>query len=111
MLEVIRQDYIRTAKAKGLTRRTVIFKHAFRNALLPIITNIGLFLPTLLGGAVITETIFSWGGLGYYYITSVQSQDYPVIQALSMVGALAVLIANLLTDLAYAWIDPRIRYD
>ncbi len=111
MLEVIRQDYIRTAKAKGLSRRAVIFKHAFRNALLPIITNIGLFLPTLLGGAVIDETIFSWGGLGYQYITAITEQDYPIIQALSMVSALAVLIANLLTDLAYAWVDPRIRFD
>jgi len=111
MLEVIRQDYIRTAKAKGLTRRSVIFKHAFRNALLPIITNIGLFLPALIGGAVITETIFSWGGLGYQYITAITEQDYPIIQALSMVSALAVLIANLLTDLAYAWVDPRIRFD
>jgi len=111
MLEVIRQDYIRTAKAKGLSRRSVIFKHAFRNALLPIITNIGLFLPALLGGAVIVESIFSWGGLGYQYITAITEQDYPVIQALSMVSALAVLIANLLTDLAYAWVDPRIRFD
>jgi len=111
MLEVIRQDYIRTARAKGLAPRVVIFKHAFRNALLPIITNIGLYLPALLGGAVITETIFSWGGLGYYYITSIQDSDYPVIQALSMIGALAVLLANLLTDLTYAWVDPRIRYD
>jgi peptide/nickel transport system permease protein len=111
MLEVIRQDYIRTAKAKGLSPRVVIFKHAFRNALLPIITNIGLYLPALLGGAIITETIFSWGGLGYYYITAITSSDYPVIQALSMIGALAVLLANLLTDLAYAWVDPRIRYD
>ncbi len=111
MLEVIRQDYIRTAKAKGLSPRVVIFKHAFRNALLPIITNIGLYLPALLGGAIITETIFSWGGLGYYFITAITSSDYPVIQALSMIGALAVLLANLLTDLAYAWVDPRIRYD
>jgi peptide/nickel transport system permease protein len=111
MLEVIRQDYIRTARAKGLSPRVVIFKHAFRNALLPIITNIGLYLPALLGGAIITETVFSWGGLGYYYITAITSSDYPVIQALSMIGALAVLMANLLTDLAYAWVDPRIRYD
>jgi peptide/nickel transport system permease protein len=111
MLEVIRQDYIRTARAKGLSPRVVIFKHAFRNALLPIITNIGLYLPALLGGAIITETIFSWGGLGWYYITAITSSDYPVIQALSMIGALAVLLANLLTDLAYAWVDPRIRFD
>ncbi len=111
MLEVIRQDYIRTARAKGLSPRVVIFKHAFRNALLPIITNIGLYLPALLGGAIITETIFTWGGLGWYYITAITTSDYPVIQALSMIGALAVLLANLLTDLAYAWVDPRIRYD
>jgi peptide/nickel transport system permease protein len=111
MLEVVRQDYIRTARAKGLTPRVVIFKHAFRNALLPIITNIGLYLPALIGGTVIVETIFSWGGLGYVYYTSITEQDYPVIQAISMVGALAVLLANLLTDLAYAWVDPRIRYD
>ncbi len=111
MLEVIRQDYIRTAKAKGLSPRVVIFKHAFRNALLPIITNIGLYLPALIGGAVITETIFSWGGLGYTYITAITQQDYPVVQGISMVGALSVLIANLLTDLTYAWVDPRIRYD
>jgi peptide/nickel transport system permease protein len=111
MLEVIRQDYIRTAKAKGLSPRVVIFKHAFRNALLPIITNVGLYLPLLLGGAVITETIFSWGGIGYLYISAIQNSDYPVIQAVSMIGALAVLVANLLTDLTYAWVDPRIRYD
>lgn len=111
MLEVIRQDYIRTAKAKGLAPRVVIFKHAFRNALLPIITNIGLYLPALIGGAIITETIFSWGGLGFYYIQAIQGSDYPVIQSVSMIGALAVLVANLLTDLTYAWVDPRIRYD
>jgi peptide/nickel transport system permease protein len=111
MLEVINQDYIRTAKAKGLSRRTVIFKHAFRNAVLPIITNIALYLPNLVGGAVITETIFSWGGLGYLLITSITANDYPVIQAILMISALAVLLANLLADLAYAWVDPRIRYD
>jgi peptide/nickel transport system permease protein len=111
MLEVLGQDYIRTAKAKGLARRTVIFKHAFRNALLPIITNIGLYLPALIGGAVITETIFSWTGIGYLYITAVQGSDYPLIQGISMVLALAVLMANLLTDLTYAWVDPRIRFD
>ncbi len=111
MLEVIRQDYIRTARAKGLSRRAVIFKHAFRNALLPIITNIGLYLPALIGGAVITETIFSWGGIGYTFIQAVTNQDYPVVQGISMIIALAVLLANLLTDLTYAWVDPRIRYD
>ena len=111
VLDVLSQEFITVAHAKGLAPRIVIFKHAFRNALLPIITNIGLYLPALLGGAVITETIFSWGGLGYYYITAITSSDYPVIQAISMIGALAVLLANLLTDLTYAWVDPRIRYD
>jgi peptide/nickel transport system permease protein len=111
MLEVIRQDYIRTARAKGLKRRTVIFKHAFRNALLPIITNIGLYIPALIAGAVITETIFSWGGVGYTYISAVQASDYPLVQGISIILALAVLLANLLTDLTYAWVDPRIRYD
>jgi peptide/nickel transport system permease protein len=111
MLEVIHQDYIRTARAKGLSRRVVIFKHAFRNAVLPIITNIALYLPALVGGAIITETIFTWGGLGYLYITSISSYDYAVIQALSMISAVAVLISNLLADLVYAWVDPRIRYD
>jgi peptide/nickel transport system permease protein len=111
MLEVINQDYIRTAKAKGLSRRVVIFKHAFRNAVLPIITNIALFLPALIGGAVITETVFSWGGIGYLFIQSINISDYPTLQALLMIGALATLLANLLADLTYAWVDPRIRYD
>jgi peptide/nickel transport system permease protein len=79
--------------------------------LLPIITNIGLYLPALLGGAVITETIFSWGGVGYLYYNSIEANDFPVVQAISLIGALAVLIANLLTDLTYAVVDPRIRYD
>jgi peptide/nickel transport system permease protein len=111
MLEVIRQDYIRTAKAKGLSRRVIIFKHAFRNAVLPIITNIALYLPALVGGAIITETIFTWGGVGYLFITSVTSNDYAVVQAISMILALAVLVSNLLADLTYAWVDPRIKYD
>jgi peptide/nickel transport system permease protein len=111
MLDVLHQDFIRTAKAKGLRRRTVIFKHAFRNAVLPIITNIALYLPALVGGAIITETIFSWGGIGYLFITSITANDYPTIQALLMISALATLLAKLLADLTYAWVDPRIRYD
>jgi len=111
MLDVLHQDYIRTAKAKGLSPARVVFKHAFRNAVLPIVTNIALFLPALVGGAVITETIFSWGGLGFLFIQSIQASDYPTLQALLMIGALAVLIANLLADITYALVDPRIRYD
>jgi peptide/nickel transport system permease protein len=111
MLEVLSQDYIRTAKAKGLPRRVVIFKHAFRNAVLPIITNIALYLPALIGGAVITETVFAWGGLGYTFFNSAVNQDYPFVQSFLMISAFAVLLANLLADLTYAWVDPRIRYD
>jgi len=110
MLDVLHQEYIRTARAKGVRRRAVVFKHAFRNAVLPIITNIGLYLPALVGGAVITETIFSWGGIGYLFYQSVIASDYPTIQALLMMGAFAVLLSNLLTDLTYAWVDPRIQY-
>jgi peptide/nickel transport system permease protein len=111
MLEVINQDYIRTAKAKGLSRRVVIFKHAFRNAVLPIITNVALYLPALVGGAIIVETVFSWNGLGYFYFTELTANDYPSVQALLMIGALAVLLSNLLADVTYALVDPRIRYD
>ena len=111
LLDVINQDYIRTARAKGLPQRTVIVKHAMRNALLPIVTNIGFFLPALVGGAIITEGIFSWPGIGLLFIHSLQTQSYNTLQALLMISALAVLLANLLTDLAYAWVDPRIRYD
>jgi len=111
MLEVLHQDYIRTARAKGLTARRVVLKHALRNAILPIVTNVALFLPALIGGAVITETIFSWGGLGYQFFNSIQSSDYPFVQSFLMLSALAVLLANLLSDLTYAWVDPRIRYD
>jgi peptide/nickel transport system permease protein len=111
MLDVIHQDYIRTAKAKGVRRHAVIFKHAFRNAILPIITNIALYLPTLVGGFVITETLFTYPGVGYLFFTSIQVGDYSVVDALLMLSAVAVLLANLLADLTYAWVDPRIRYD
>jgi peptide/nickel transport system permease protein len=111
MLEVINQDYIRTAKAKGVKRRTIIFKHAFRNAVLPIITNVALYLPSLVGGAIIVESIFTWNGLGLYYYTELTNKDFPSVQALLMVGALATLLSNLLADVTYAFVDPRIRYD
>jgi peptide/nickel transport system permease protein len=110
MLEVLNQDFIRTARAKGLTRRTIIWKHAMRNGLLPIVTNIGLELPGLIGGAVIIEQIFSLPGMGSLFIDAAQSYDYPVVIAiLILIGGLTLLF-NILTDLAYAFVDPRIRY-
>jgi peptide/nickel transport system permease protein len=111
MLEVINQDYIRTARAKGLSRRSVVFKHALRNALLPVITNIAITVPGLVAGAIITETIFGWPGMGRLFYESLTQLDYPVLQALLMISALGVLLGNLLGDLTYAWVDPRIRYD
>ncbi|HEY8284041.1 MAG TPA: ABC transporter permease [Chloroflexota bacterium] len=111
MLEVINQDYIRTARAKGLSRRTVVLKHALRNALMPIITNIALALPQLIGGAIITETIFAWPGMGQLFSNALSNSDYPTLQALLMLSAVGVLVGNLAGDLVYAWVDPRIRYD
>jgi len=111
MLEVLSQDYVRTAKAKGLSQRQVIWKHAARNALIPAITNIGLQLPGLLGGAIVTEQIFSWPGMGKLYVQASQASDYPTLIAyLVMLGAL-VLVFNIVTDLSYALVDPRIRYN
>ncbi len=110
MVEVLRQDYIRTARAKGLTPRRVLFHHALRNALLPLITLLGLSLPALLGGSVILETIFSIPGMGRLFYDSVIARDYPVIMALLVLGAVLTLFGNLLADMAYAVADPRIRY-
>jgi peptide/nickel transport system permease protein len=109
MLEVLHEDYLRTARAKGLAPRHVIIRHALRNALLPVITLIGLQLGALLAGAVITETIFSWPGIGLLTIESIQSRDYPVVQACVLLISVTYIVVNVLTDLAYAWIDPRIR--
>ncbi|MCL6444378.1 MAG: ABC transporter permease [Alicyclobacillus sp.] len=111
ILEVIRQDFIRTARAKGLSERVVIFKHALRNALLPIITIIGLDLPGFFGGAVITEQIFSWPGLGRLFLDSLNERDYPVQMAGLLIGAILIVLGNLLADLAYGIFDPRIQYD
>jgi peptide/nickel transport system permease protein len=111
MLEVMRQDYVTVARAKGLREFRVIFSHTFRNALLPMITVIGLSLPSLLGGSVVIESIFGWGGLGTYSIAAVTQRDYPVILGINFVAAVLVLGSNLLADIAYAVSDPRIRYD
>ncbi|MDQ3696266.1 MAG: ABC transporter permease [Chloroflexota bacterium] len=110
MLDVLGQDYVRTARAKGLFEAVVVRRHALRNALLPVVTIIGTYLPALLGGAVFIESIFSWPGMGRLYLDGVESRDYPLIMGLTLVLAVAILVANLLTDLAYALIDPRIRY-
>ena len=110
MLEVLRQDYIRTARAKGLADRQVIFKHALRNALIPIVTLLGLTIPALLSGAAITETVFSWPGLGYLGVQAVIERDYPVVLAIVMIGGVMVIVGNLLADILYAVVDPRIKY-
>lgn len=110
MLNVISQDYVRTARAKGLPEKTVILKHALRNALIPIITSAGTEFAMLMGGAVLTETIFSWPGLGTYIVQAVNARDYPAIQGAVIFVALIVAIVNLIVDLVYAYIDPRIKY-
>jgi peptide/nickel transport system permease protein len=110
MLEVMRQDYIRTARAKGLSAGRVIGKHALRNALIPIITLLGLTIPSLLSGAIITEAIFAWPGLGNLGYTSVIDRDYPVVLAFVMIGGFMVIVGNLLADILYAVVDPRIKY-
>jgi peptide/nickel transport system permease protein len=110
MLEVVNQQYVTTAEAKGLPHRTVTARHAFRNALIPILTIIGLSLPEMVGGAVITESVFSWPGVGLMMVQGVQQRDYPMIMGITLFVGIAVLLANLLTDVMYAAADPRIRY-
>ena len=110
MLEVLRQDYIRTARAKGQRERTVIYHHALRNALLPIVTIIGLQFGTLLGGAVLTETVFAWPGIGRLLVDSIGFRDYPVIQGTVLVIAVGFILTNILVDTLYAYLDPRIQH-
>jgi peptide/nickel transport system permease protein len=110
MLEVIRQDYVRTARAKGVPERNVVGRHALRNALIPVITILALTLPALFGGAPVTETVFSWPGIGHLLIHSVLSGDLIVAQGVLFVLSFLVLVLNLLADLAYALVDPRVRY-
>lgn len=109
MLEVIRQDYIRTARAKGLSGSKVILRHALRNALLPIVTILGLSVPGLIGGGVIFETIFAIPGMGQLFYASTMSRDYPTIMGILVIGAVLTLIGNLIADISYALVDPRIR--
>lgn len=111
MLEVIRSDYITTARAKGLKEWQVIWSHMARNAILPVITIIGFSVPNLVVGAVFTETIFSWPGMGTLYRDAVQGRDVPLLMGMNLFIAVTVLVANIITDLVYAFVDPRIRYD
>jgi len=111
MLEVLEQDYVRTARAKGLRERAVIIRHALGNALLPVITIVGLQVGVLLSGAVLTETIFAWPGIGRWLYLSILSRDYPIVQGMALFITILFLIVNLLVDISYAMVDPRIRYE
>jgi len=111
MLETINTDYIRTARSKGISERRVIFLHALKNAALPIVTLIGLSLPFILSGAVITESIFSWPGMGYMYINALEQLDASLVVTFVLLLAIAVVFFQLVTDIVYAWLDPRIRYN
>jgi len=111
MLDVLHQDYIRTAHAKGLTRRAVLARHAFKNSILPLVTIIGLEIPGLFAGALITETIFSWPGMGRLFFNSIERGDYAVMMGILMMSATLIVLFGLVTDIVYAFIDPRIRFD
>lgn len=110
MLEVLRQDYIRTAWAKGLSERTVVMRHALKNALIPVVTIVGMQLPLLIGGSVVLEQIFCLPGIGRYMLDVINKRDYPVISGINLIMASFVLVVNLLVDLTYAFLDPRIQY-
>jgi peptide/nickel transport system permease protein len=110
MLDVIAQDYVRTARAKGLAERAVIFRHAMRNALVPILTVVGLTFAALMGGAVVTETVFSIPGVGQLVVSSVLRRDYPMIQGVTLVVAASYVLINLLVDILYVAVDPRVKY-
>lgn len=110
MLEVLRQDYVRTARAKGLTERTVIFRHAMRNGLIPLITIVVFQIPGIFGGATITETVFNWPGMGFLYVNALSRNDYPVAMAFLFISAILVVVASLLGDILYTVVDPRIRF-
>ena len=111
MLEIIRQDYVRSARAKGLAERAVIARHVLKNAVNPIITVLGVQVGFLLGGAILTETVFSWPGLGSMMVRAIQARDYPLVQGGVLLIATTFVVVNLIVDLLYAVFDPRIRYD
>jgi peptide/nickel transport system permease protein len=111
MLEVANKDFLRTARAKGLPNWMVLYKHALSNALIPIVTMLAIDLPTIFGGAVFIETLFSWPGMGRLYFTAAVDRDYPVLLAILIMGAAAIILSNLLADILYSFLDPRVRYD
>ncbi len=111
MLDVVNKDYLRTARAKGLPNWMVLYKHALRNALIPLITMLAIDLPTIFGGAVFVETLFSWPGMGRLYFTAAVDRDYPVLLAILIMGAAAIILSSLLADILYSFLDPRVRYD
>ena len=110
MLETMGEDFIRTARSKGVPERVVIIKHALRNSLLPVVTILGLRIGRIIGGAIIIEVMFAIPGIGQMSVTALTKADYPVIMAVTMISSIAIIVANLVTDLAYSYIDPRIRY-
>jgi ABC-type dipeptide/oligopeptide/nickel transport systems, permease components len=109
VIEVINQDYIRTARSKGLSEKVVIYKHAFRNALLPIVTLLGMYIPGLFGGSILLETVFIWPGIGHVLFTSIGDRDYSMLMAANTFYAILMLAGNLLADVSYALVDPRVR--
>ncbi|MEA2514490.1 MAG: peptide/nickel transport system permease protein, partial [Thermomicrobiales bacterium] len=111
MLEVLSRDYVRTARAKGLTERFVVERHAFKNAAIPLVTMAGIQFASMMGGAIVTETVFAYPGMGLLAIQAIEGRDYPVVQAFVLVVALTIVLVNLLVDLAYSWLDPRIRVE
>jgi peptide/nickel transport system permease protein len=110
MLEVMRQDYTRTAWAKGLTERIIVIRHALKNALIPVITIIGMQIPMIIGGSVIVEQIFVLPGMGRYLLDAINHRDYPIVSGINLVLATFVVVINLIVDLTYGWMDPRIHY-
>ena len=110
MLDVINRDYLRTARAKGMSENRVMFKHALRNALIPLVTLLALDLPFIFGGAVFIEMLFSWPGMGLLYYQAASQRDYPILMAVLIIGGISIILSNLIADMLYAYLDPRIRY-
>ena len=111
LLQVIREDYIRTARAKGLKERVVVFVHAMKNAMIPVVTVLGPLFAAVVTGTFVVEQIFGIAGMGKHFITSINNRDYPIVMGVTLLYSLLLVVANLFVDIAYAWLDPRIRYD